>query len=148
GARPWEGVGVTGGGIQPQGEVHGRTKQIGFGLKLQEAGDASRWQHEGDNEPTGEKMENGGYVNLENGIPAETQRELKKRGHDVRFDVGGCGVIRRSESRCTMASGSTSVPANRARMGRRQATDFSGQMPLLLKTMKSRAVWHMSCAQS
>ena len=58
---------------------------------MQEAGDASRWQHEGDNEPTGEKMENGGYVNLESGIPAETQRELKKRGHDVRLDVGGYG---------------------------------------------------------
>ena len=58
---------------------------------VQEAGDASRWQHEGDNEPTGEKMENGGYVELESGIPAETQRELKKRGHDVRLDVGGYG---------------------------------------------------------
>ena len=40
---------------------------------------------------TGEKMANGGYVELESGIPAETQRELKKRGHDVRFDVGGYG---------------------------------------------------------
>ncbi len=68
--KPWEAFGVMGG---------------------EEAGDASRWQHEGDNEPTGEKMENGGYVNLEGGIPAETQRELKKRGHDVRVDVGGYG---------------------------------------------------------
>jgi len=59
---------------------------------VQEAGDASRWQHEGDNEPTGEKMtESGGYVDVESGIPYETVRELKKRGHDVRFDVGGYG---------------------------------------------------------
>src|SRR4029434_3508984 len=63
-----------------------------FGLNVQEAGDASRWQHEGDNEPTGEKMnEHGGYVNLESGSPMETQRELFLRGRDVRFDVGGYG---------------------------------------------------------
>ena len=89
--KPWEAFGVMGGGMQPQGHVQVLTNQIDFGLNVQEAGDASRWQHEGDNEPTGEKMENGGYVNLETGIPAETQRELKKRGHDVRLDVGGYG---------------------------------------------------------
>jgi gamma-glutamyltranspeptidase / glutathione hydrolase len=89
--KPWEAFGFMGGGMQPQGHVQVLTNQIDFGLNVQEAGDASRWQHEGDNEPTGEKMENGGYVNLESGIPAETQRELKKRGHDVRLDVGGYG---------------------------------------------------------
>src|SRR5881275_2023071 len=89
--KPWEAFGVMGGGMQPQGHVQVLTNQIDFGLNVQEAGDASRWQHEGDNEPTGEKMENGGYLNLESGIPAETQRELKKRGHDVRVDVGGYG---------------------------------------------------------
>ena len=89
--KPWEAFGVMGGGMQPQGHVQVLTNQIDFGLNVQEAGDASRWQHEGDNEPTGEKMENGGYVNLESGIPAETQRELKKRGHDVRLDAGGYG---------------------------------------------------------
>jgi gamma-glutamyltranspeptidase/glutathione hydrolase len=89
--KPWEAFGVMGGGMQPQGHVQVLTNQIDFGLNVQEAGDASRWQHEGDNEPTGEMMENGGYVNLESGVPAETQRELKKRGHDVRFDVGGYG---------------------------------------------------------
>src|SRR5213080_3422960 len=89
--KPWESFGVMGGGMQPQGHVQVLTNQIDFGLNVQEAGDASRWQHEDDNEPTGEKMENGGYVNLESGIPAQTQRELKKRGHDVRFDVGGYG---------------------------------------------------------
>jgi gamma-glutamyltranspeptidase/glutathione hydrolase len=89
--RPWEAFGVMGGGMQPQGHVQVLTNQIDFGLNVQEAGDASRWQHEGDNEPTGEKMEAGGYVNLESGIPMETQRELWKRGHNVRFDVGGYG---------------------------------------------------------
>jgi gamma-glutamyltranspeptidase/glutathione hydrolase len=89
--KPWLAFGVMGGGMQPQGHVQVLTNQIDFDLNVQEAGDAARWQHEGDNEPTGEKMENGGYVNLESGIPVETQRELKKRGHDVRFDVGGYG---------------------------------------------------------
>jgi gamma-glutamyltranspeptidase/glutathione hydrolase len=90
--KPWEAFGVMGGGMQPQGHVQVLTNQIDFGLNVQEAGDASRWQHEGDNEPTGDKMtEHGGYVNLESGIPAETQRQLFLRGHEVRFDVGGYG---------------------------------------------------------
>src|SRR6266581_2094899 len=91
GGKPWEAFGVMGGGMQPQGHVQVLTNQIDFGLNVQEAGDASRWQHEGDNEPTGEKMENSGYVEVESGIPYENVRELKKRGHDVRFDVGGYG---------------------------------------------------------
>src|SRR5947207_2045535 len=90
--KPWEAFGVMGGGMQPQGHVQVLTNQIDFGLNVQEAGDASRWQHEGDNEPTGEKMTgSGGYVEVESGIPYETVRDLRKKGHDVRFDVGGYG---------------------------------------------------------
>jgi gamma-glutamyltranspeptidase/glutathione hydrolase len=90
--KSWEAFGVMGGGMQPQGHVQVLTNQIDFGLNVQEAGDASRWQHEGDNEPTGEKMNaSGGYVEVESGIPYETVRELRKKGHDVRFDVGGYG---------------------------------------------------------
>ncbi len=89
--KPWEAFGVMGGGMQPQGHVQVLTNQIDFGLNVQEAGDAARWQHEGDNEPTDEKMTEGGYVEVESGIPYETVRELKLRGHDVRFDVGGYG---------------------------------------------------------
>jgi gamma-glutamyltranspeptidase/glutathione hydrolase len=89
--KPWEAFGVMGGGMQPQGHVQVLTNQIDFGLNVQEAGDASRWQHEGDNEPTDEKMTTGGYVELESGIPYETARELMKRGHSVRYDLGGYG---------------------------------------------------------
>jgi gamma-glutamyltranspeptidase/glutathione hydrolase len=90
--KPWEAFGVMGGGMQPQGHVQVLTNQIDFGLNVQEAGDASRWQHEGDNEPTGEKMTaSGGYVEVESGVPYESVRELRKRGHDMRFDVGGYG---------------------------------------------------------
>src|SRR4026209_1072846 len=89
--EPWEAFGVMGGGMQPQGHFQVLTNQIDFGLNAQEAGDASRWQHEGDNERTGEKMEKSGYVEVESGIPYEIVRELEKRGHEVRFDVGGYG---------------------------------------------------------
>jgi gamma-glutamyltranspeptidase / glutathione hydrolase len=90
--KPWEAFGVMGGGMQPQGHVQVLTNQIDFGLNVQEAGDGSRWQHEGDNEPTGEKTtESGGYVEVESGIPYETVRELSKKGHDMRFDIGGYG---------------------------------------------------------
>ena len=90
--KPWEAFGVMGGGMQPQGHVQVLTNQIDFGLNVQEAGDASRWQHEGDNEPTGETMNAlGGYVEVESGIPYETVRELHKKGHDVRFAVGDYG---------------------------------------------------------
>src|SRR5947199_3036688 len=96
--KPWEAFGVMGGGMQPQGHVQVLTNQIDFGLNVQEAGDASRWQHEGGQEPTGTgvtesgaKVDAAGFVDLESGIPYETARELRKRGHDLRFDVGGYG---------------------------------------------------------
>jgi gamma-glutamyltranspeptidase / glutathione hydrolase len=90
--KPWEAFGVMGGGMQPQGHVQVLTNQIDFGMAVQEAGDASRWQHEGDAEPTGEKLtDTGGYVNVESGVPWETVRELKKKGHDMRYDLGGYG---------------------------------------------------------
>ncbi len=90
--KPWLAFGVMGGDMQPQGHVEVLTNMIDFGMGLQEAGDASRWQHEGDNEPTGEKMTpSGGYVEVESGVPYATVRALKMKGHDVRYDVGGYG---------------------------------------------------------
>src|SRR5450631_749138 len=90
--KPWLAFGVMGGAMQPQGHTQIIHNLIDFGMGVQEAGDASRWQHEGDSEPTGEKLtETGGYLNVESGVPYETVRELKKKGHDVRFDVGGYG---------------------------------------------------------
>ncbi len=90
--KPWLAFGVMGGDMQPQGHVQVLTNMIDFGMTVQEAGDAARWQHEGDNEPTGEKMTpNGGDVEVESGVPYATVRALKMKGHDVRFDVGGYG---------------------------------------------------------
>jgi gamma-glutamyltranspeptidase/glutathione hydrolase len=90
--KPWLAFGVMGGDMQPQGHVEVLTNMIDFGMGLQEAGDAARWQHEGDNEPTGEKMTAaGGYVEVESSVPYEAVRALKLKGHDVRYDVGGYG---------------------------------------------------------
>jgi gamma-glutamyltranspeptidase/glutathione hydrolase len=64
---------------------------VDFDLNLQEAGDAARWQHEGSTDYDTPKMQTGGWVNLESGIPWEVVLELQKRGHDIRSDVGGYG---------------------------------------------------------
>src|SRR5260221_451136 len=89
--KPWLAFGVMGGDMQPMGHVQVLTNLIDFGMNLQEAGDASRWQHEGSSEPTGGNMTDGGWVNFESGYPYETIRELMNRGHHIRFDLGGYG---------------------------------------------------------
>ena len=89
-SQPWEAFGVMGGAMQPQGHVQVLVNQIDFGMNIQEAGDAARWQHEGSSEPTGEKMTDGGTVQVESGIPYESTRALAQRGHVV---VGGIGAF-------------------------------------------------------
>ena len=88
--QPWEAFGLMGGAMQPQGHVQVLVNQIDFGMNVQEAGDAARWQHEGSSEPTGEKMRDGGMVQVESGIPYESTRALAQRGHTV---VGGVGAF-------------------------------------------------------
>ena len=89
--KPWLAFGVMGGGMQPQGHVQVLTNMIDFDMNVQEAGDATRWQHEGDNEPTGAAMADGGYVEVETAMPWESIRALRKKGHDVRIGMGGFG---------------------------------------------------------
>lgn len=89
--RPFVSFGVMGGAMQPQGHVQIVVNLIDFGLGLQEAGDAARWQHEGSTDYNLPKMTTGGWVNLESGIPWSTVGELKRRGHDIRSDLGGYG---------------------------------------------------------
>jgi gamma-glutamyltranspeptidase/glutathione hydrolase len=36
-------------------------------------------------------MRDGGWVYLESGIPWDVVAELKRRGHDIRTDLGGFG---------------------------------------------------------
>ncbi|MEZ5275831.1 MAG: gamma-glutamyltransferase [Opitutaceae bacterium] len=89
--QPWLSFGVMGGGMQPQGHVQILVNMIDFGMNTQEAGDAPRWQHLGSSEPTDSLMTNGGYVELESGIPWETVRALENLGHDIRAGSGGFG---------------------------------------------------------
>lgn len=89
--QPWMSYGVMGGAMQPQGHAQILINMIDFGMNLQEAGDAPRIRHTGSSQPTGERMKTGGVVNLESGISYEVIRQLEKRGHDVRFAVGGYG---------------------------------------------------------
>jgi len=89
--KPWLSFGVMGGAMQPQGHVQIILNLIDFGMNLQEAGDAPRIRHRGSSQPTGEKMTDGGTVNLEYGFDAEVIRELDKMGHNVGYTTGGYG---------------------------------------------------------
>jgi gamma-glutamyltranspeptidase/glutathione hydrolase len=89
--RPWLAFGVMGGAMQPQGHVQILVNLIDYGLNLQEAGDAARWQHDGSTDYDHPKMRDGGWVYLESGMPWAVVAELKRRGHDIRTDLGGFG---------------------------------------------------------
>jgi gamma-glutamyltranspeptidase/glutathione hydrolase len=89
--KPLLSFGLMGGAMQPQGHVQVLVNIIDFGMNVQEAGDAARWQHEGSSEPTGTYMKDGGYLEMETGFGWETMRALKNRGHDVRIGFGGYG---------------------------------------------------------
>ncbi len=81
--QPYMSFGVMGGATQPQGHVQILINMIDFGMNLQEAGDAPRIVHTGSSQPTGERMKDGGRVNLESGYAFETTRALLERGHEV-----------------------------------------------------------------
>ena len=89
--KPWVSFGVMGGAMQPQGHTQIVVNLIDFEMNLQEAGDASRIRHGGSSQPTGEKMENGGVVYLESGLNYQVIRDLKRKGHNVEWTVGGFG---------------------------------------------------------
>jgi gamma-glutamyltranspeptidase / glutathione hydrolase len=70
--RPFAALGLKGGHVQPQVQVRIITNLIDFGMTVQEAIAASRFNH----------ME-GVKVGLESSIPEATVQELKRRGHQV-----------------------------------------------------------------
>ncbi|MEL8055807.1 MAG: gamma-glutamyltransferase family protein [Pseudomonadota bacterium] len=87
--EPWLSFGLMGGGMQPQGHVQIILNLVDFGMGLQEAGDAARWEHRGGCEPTdnlkGDTCESDlGVIWLESGIPEETRAELERRGHTIK----------------------------------------------------------------
>ena len=86
--EPYVSFGVMGGDFQPQGHTQIVMNLIDFGMNLQEAGDAPRWDHTGTASPTGDPTEGTGEIRLESGIPYETIRGLMDRGHRVGFSRG------------------------------------------------------------
>jgi gamma-glutamyltranspeptidase/glutathione hydrolase len=89
--KPFMSFGVMGGSMQPQGHAQIVVNMIDFGMALQEAGDAPRMRHGGSSQPTGGKMTDGGTLQLESRIDYEVIRELMKKGHQIKFSLGGYG---------------------------------------------------------
>ncbi len=89
--EPYVSFGVMGGDFQPQGHTQIVMNLIDFGMNLQEAGDAPRWDHTGSPTPTGESANGKGLVRVESGISYETIRGLMGRGHEVGFERGAYG---------------------------------------------------------
>jgi gamma-glutamyltranspeptidase/glutathione hydrolase len=88
---PWLSFGLMGGAMQPQGHVQIVCNLIDWGMNFQEAGDAARWCHEGSSDYDNPKMTDGGYVEVESGVPYESVRGLLQRGHVVHIGNGGFG---------------------------------------------------------
>jgi gamma-glutamyltranspeptidase/glutathione hydrolase len=89
--KPWMSFGLMGGAMQPQGHAQIVINMIDFGMDIQAAGDAPRIHHTGSSQPTGEKMLNGGILNLETGYSYDTIRQLMRMGHKVQFANGPYG---------------------------------------------------------
>lgn len=93
--------------MQPQGHVQIITNLVDFGMGLQEAGDAARWEHDGGCEPTdllGADCNTGtGKVMLERGL-AGAAEALRRRGYEVtccEANYGGYQAIMRDFENAT-----------------------------------------------
>ena len=86
--KPYLSFGVMGGDFQPMGHTQIVMNVIDFGMNIQEAGDAPRWDHTGGASPLGRTTKNTGTVRVESGISYNTIRELMGMGHRVGFARG------------------------------------------------------------
>lgn len=82
---PYLSFGVMGGDFQPQGHVQIIMNLIDFGMGLQEAGDAPRYEHVGSTAVTGELVEGKGEILIESGFDFEEIIKLMSMGHKVGF---------------------------------------------------------------
>jgi gamma-glutamyltranspeptidase/glutathione hydrolase len=89
--KPWMAFGLMGGDMQPQGHVQVLTNMIDYGMNVQDAGDAARWRHYGNAEPTGEASKGIGTVEMESGFDPTVKAELVKRGYKVVPGTGNFG---------------------------------------------------------
>lgn len=81
--EPFLSFGVMGGDFQPMGHTQIIMNIIDFGMNVQEAGDAPRWDHTGGSTPMGVEGNGTGTIRLESGIPYKTIRGLMDRGHNI-----------------------------------------------------------------
>ena len=89
--KPFMAFGLMGGDMQPQGHVQVITDMIDFGMNVQQAGDAARWRHYGNAEPTGEPSEGIGTVEMETGFAPGVKQELARRGYKIVPGTGAFG---------------------------------------------------------
>ena len=90
--------GVMGGFMQPQGAVQVMSNIIDHGMNVQEAGDAARYYHSGSSTPMGDRMSDGGVLQLEAGVCDDVVANLTARGHTIvrGSNAGGYQAILRS----------------------------------------------------
>ena len=81
--KPYVSFGVMGGDFQPMGHTQIVMNLVDFGMNLQEAGDAPRWDHTGGASPMGRTTEDTGLIRVESGIPYSTLRGLMDRRHRI-----------------------------------------------------------------
>ncbi len=96
---PFVSFGLMGGGMQPQGHVQVLVNLVDYGMNLQEAGDAARFNHVGGRASTGavagsdgddlSPEERLGVLNVEPGFPSATIEALGAMGHSVKVIDNG-----------------------------------------------------------
>ena len=86
--KPFMSFGVMGGATQPQAHAQIIINLVDFGLNLQEAGDAPRIVHSGSTQPTDEIMKDGGTLSIESGFGDEIEKQLAKKGHNIKYEKG------------------------------------------------------------
>jgi gamma-glutamyltranspeptidase/glutathione hydrolase len=91
--QPWQAFGVMGGAMQPQGHVQSaRCNQIDFGMNIQEAGDAARWQHEGSSDyPPAKKCATAASCRSRTACPTKPNAPSSNAAMIVRAGNGGFG---------------------------------------------------------
>ncbi len=77
--KPWVSFGVMGGDNQAQAHAQVVMNLVDFGMHIQDAGEAARMRHGGQD------------LSLESGIGADVRRALEARGHQIRDGRGAMG---------------------------------------------------------
>ncbi|HUT90366.1 MAG TPA: gamma-glutamyltransferase [Thermoguttaceae bacterium] len=91
GGKPVFSFGVMGGDFQPQGHAQVLLNLLDFGMSVQQAGEQPRAAHFESSTPTGSRMQAGGSVGLEQGIPDAVRDQLAQMGHKLRPGHGAWG---------------------------------------------------------